>query len=190
MSALSQKMDNSGSGIKAVDDPVIAGAQPVAVAAGQPVVGKGGQPQPHCVYPGLNARSDYRREFEKRRVKWRVINLDGRAHWPRQALRTRGRRPVAISRSDCWIAASKSSLNSSRSSTKSFSRFLSLTRTPTSVTLQFTGAAGTVYSLQRAGAAAGPYKTRGTATADTSGAATYIDNAPLPGAGFYRISYP
>ena len=66
----------------------------------------------------------------------------------------------------------------------------SLTRTPTTVTIQFTGVAGTVYSLQRAGTVAGPYSHLGTATAGSDGTADFTDNAPLPTAAFYRISYP
>jgi hypothetical protein len=70
------------------------------------------------------------------------------------------------------------------------SRITWLTRTPTSVVIDMTGAAGTAYSVQRADAATGPYAPIGTATADSSGAATYTDNAPLPTAAFYRLSYP
>src|ERR1035438_1587034 len=111
-----QKMEDVGGVVEGIDDPVIANAQPVAVSAGQPMVGKGCEPQSHLVYPGLDARPYRRRELEKRGVETRVINLKGRAHRPRQGLRTRGRRPAAISRSDSWTAASKSSVNSSRSS--------------------------------------------------------------------------
>ena len=40
-----QEMDDAGRGVESVDDPVIADAQPVAVAAGQPMMGEGREPQ-------------------------------------------------------------------------------------------------------------------------------------------------
>jgi hypothetical protein len=61
---------------------------------------------------------------------------------------------------------------------------------PTSVTVRFTGVVSNTYSVLRAPAVTGQYTTNGTATVGQDGTATFTDNAPLPGAAFYRISYP
>jgi hypothetical protein len=50
------------------------------------------------------------------------------------------------------------------------------------VAIQVTGAASTVYWRQRAGAANEPQASVGTATTDSSGAAAFADDAPLPAA--------
>jgi hypothetical protein len=65
-----------------------------------------------------------------------------------------------------------------------------LSVTPTSVTVQFTGVPDTSYSVQRSADVAGPYGTIGSATTTGTGSATFTDNSPLPGTGFYRISNP
>jgi hypothetical protein len=66
----------------------------------------------------------------------------------------------------------------------------SLNWTPASVTLQFIGVPGTVYSVQRSGNVATGYGTIGTATAQSDGTAAFTDNSPLPTTGFYRITAP
>jgi hypothetical protein len=58
------------------------------------------------------------------------------------------------------------------------------------VQLNFTGLAGRTYSVQRAGTVNGSWTTIGTATANSSGAATYTDSTPPAGSAFYRIVYP
>jgi hypothetical protein len=66
----------------------------------------------------------------------------------------------------------------------------SITRTPTSATIKFSGVVGNTYTVLRAGAVAGTYGSIGTATVQPDGTATFTDNAPPAGAAFYRISYP
>jgi hypothetical protein len=66
----------------------------------------------------------------------------------------------------------------------------SLNWTPTSVTLQFIGVPGTVYSVQRSGNVATGYGTIGTATAQSDGTAAFTDNSPLSTTGFYRLTAP
>jgi len=56
--------------------------------------------------------------------------------------------------------------------------------------LTFTGTAGRTYSVLRTGSLGGSWTSVGTATANSSGTATFTDNSPLPNAGFYRIAYP
>jgi hypothetical protein len=68
---------------------------------------------------------------------------------------------------------------------------LSLTHTPTSVTVTFSGEVGKTYTVQRAGTVTGTYGSIGTATVvQPDGTGTFTDNSPLPSAAFYRISYP
>lgn len=67
---------------------------------------------------------------------------------------------------------------------------LTPTVTPSSVTVQFTGQIDSTYSVQRAATVSGPWTTVGTATVQGDGKATYIDNSPLPGTAFYRVSNP
>jgi hypothetical protein len=66
----------------------------------------------------------------------------------------------------------------------------SITRGPTSATIQFTGPAGLVCSVLRSGAVDGPYLSIGTATIQPDGTASFIDNAPPAGMAFYRIRNP
>jgi hypothetical protein len=66
----------------------------------------------------------------------------------------------------------------------------SITRTPTSATIKFSGVVGNAYTVLRAGTVGGTYGSVGTATVQPDGTATFTDNAPLAGAAFYRISYP
>jgi hypothetical protein len=66
----------------------------------------------------------------------------------------------------------------------------SITRGPTSATLNLLGPAGTVCSVQRAVIVTGPYTTIGPATLQPNGTATFTDNSPPAGAAFYRLSVP
>jgi hypothetical protein len=61
---------------------------------------------------------------------------------------------------------------------------------PTSVQLNFTGAASKLHYVLRAPVITGPWATNGTATTDGAGHATYTDNSPLPGGAFYRVYLP
>lgn len=65
-----------------------------------------------------------------------------------------------------------------------------ITRTSTSVTITFAGAAGETYNVLRSGNVAGGYTSVGSAVANGSGVATFMDNSPLADAAFYRISFP
>lgn len=58
------------------------------------------------------------------------------------------------------------------------------------VQVPFTGTAGTNYSILRAPAVNGPWAPAGSATVGSDGKAVYIDAAPLPGASFYRVTFP
>ncbi|MEO6034288.1 MAG: DNRLRE domain-containing protein [Verrucomicrobiota bacterium] len=69
-------------------------------------------------------------------------------------------------------------------------RIQSITRTFTTVTIQFTGVAGETYNIVRSGTVDGTYSRVGSAVAGGDGTATFTDNPPLPDAGFYRISHP
>jgi len=64
----------------------------------------------------------------------------------------------------------------------------SITRNPTSVTLQLTGDASTTYYIQRATVVTGAYATVGNATTAPDGTASFTDNSPPAGAAFYRLS--
>jgi hypothetical protein len=70
------------------------------------------------------------------------------------------------------------------------SRIQTISTTPTSVTIQFTGVPSTQYSVQRSADVAGPYGTIGPATTAGDGTASFTDNSPLPTTGFYRLSNP
>lgn len=69
-------------------------------------------------------------------------------------------------------------------------RILSLQRGATTVTLKFSGVIGNSYSVLRAPAVTGPYSSIGSVTVQPDGTATSVDNAPLAGQAFYRISAP
>jgi hypothetical protein len=66
----------------------------------------------------------------------------------------------------------------------------SIARGPSTATIQFTGAASSSFTVLRSGTVNGTYTSAGPATTDGSGNGTFIDNSPLPGAAFYRISSP
>ena len=95
-----QEMDQVLNCVKHLNDAIIANTKTVAVAASQPVVRKSGQVQTHFINFGFDARPDGSGKAKERCVEARVVDLRGRAHRGRQGLRTRGRRPVFISRSD------------------------------------------------------------------------------------------
>lgn len=61
---------------------------------------------------------------------------------------------------------------------------------PSGVQIQFTGEAGSSYTVWRAANAAGPWTNIGTATAGVDGAVFFTDDTPLPDAAFYRVSLP
>jgi len=61
---------------------------------------------------------------------------------------------------------------------------------PARVQVQFTGTPGKGYEIWRAATLAGPWTTLGTATVAGNGAGSFVDSAPLPNAGFYRVVYP
>jgi hypothetical protein len=63
-------------------------------------------------------------------------------------------------------------------------------RTPSTAVITFSGSVGTQYTILRSGTVNGNYTPAGTATVQPGGTGTFTDNAPLPGAAFYRISYP
>jgi hypothetical protein len=58
------------------------------------------------------------------------------------------------------------------------------------VQIQFNGTAGSTYTIQRASSLGGTWNTLGTALVGSGGAGSYLDNAPLSGAAFYRVMYP
>jgi hypothetical protein len=66
----------------------------------------------------------------------------------------------------------------------------SITRDASTATIVFSGVIGNTYSVLRSGTVTGGYSSIGTATVQPDGSATFTDNSPLPGAAFYRISYP
>jgi hypothetical protein len=66
----------------------------------------------------------------------------------------------------------------------------SVSYTPTSVTITFSGEVGTTYSVRRAGTVNGFYGVIGSAQVQPNGVATFTDNAPLAGSAFYQISNP
>jgi len=59
-----------------------------------------------------------------------------------------------------------------------------------SVQVQFTGVAGTSCTVWRASAVTGTYLSIGSTTIGGGGTGSITDNAPLPGAAFYRVSSP
>jgi hypothetical protein len=61
---------------------------------------------------------------------------------------------------------------------------------PGSVQVLFTGSASTTYTVLRASTVTGPYSPVGSAMTGGGGTGSFTDNAPLPGAAFYRVSYP
>lgn len=65
----------------------------------------------------------------------------------------------------------------------------SISRGPTSATINFTGAPLTLYSVRRSTTVNGTYTQIGTATTLADGTASYTDNSPPAGSAFYRI-YP
>lgn len=69
-------------------------------------------------------------------------------------------------------------------------RIGTVSRTATTVTLNFTGAPNTTYSIVRATTVHGTYGSIGQATTDGSGNGTFPDNAAPAGAAFYQISNP
>nr|AUN37537.1 putative hemagglutinin/hemolysin-related protein [uncultured bacterium] len=60
----------------------------------------------------------------------------------------------------------------------------------TQVQVKFAGTASKTYTVLRAPAVTGPWGSIGTATTDSSGQASFIDPAPLPGGAFYQVVYP
>ncbi len=64
------------------------------------------------------------------------------------------------------------------------------TVTQSSVTVRFTGTIGSTYTVLRSGSLTGSFTSIGTATVQGDGTATLIDNAPLAGTAFYRVSNP
>ena len=64
----------------------------------------------------------------------------------------------------------------------------SISRTSSSVTIQFTGAPSTTYSVQRTTTLGSGWGTIGSPTTSAGGAASFTDNAPPAGAAFYRIA--
>jgi hypothetical protein len=64
----------------------------------------------------------------------------------------------------------------------------SITRGPTSATLQLTGDPTTTYYIQRATSVTGAYGTIGNATTAGDGTVSFTDNSPPAGAAFYRLS--
>jgi hypothetical protein len=67
-------------------------------------------------------------------------------------------------------------------------RLLPLTVSPAQVRVKFTGSAGGVYTIERAAALDGTWTPIGSITVGDDGTATFMDNAPLSGAAFYRVS--
>src|SRR5205807_10600464 len=108
--------------IEHIDDSIVTNPETIPIAADKMVVRETGKPQPHLVNLGLNPCPNRWWEFKERGVKRHVADLERRAHLKAQGLRTRGRTPEFISRSDCWIADSNSGVNSILSSTKSSSQ--------------------------------------------------------------------
>src|SRR5207248_1566887 len=66
----------------------------------------------------------------------------------------------------------------------------SITRGSTSATIQFTGPPNTSCTVRRSATVNGTYTGIGPATIQPDGTASFIDNSPLPGQAFYRISSP
>ncbi len=66
----------------------------------------------------------------------------------------------------------------------------SITRGPTSATINFSGPPSTLLSVRRSGTVTGTYSVIGTATTAGDGTATFTDNSPPAGSAFYRISNP
>ncbi len=58
------------------------------------------------------------------------------------------------------------------------------------INVPFRGTPNTVYSVLRAPSPNGPWSNVGSATVDANGNASFMDNTPLLGQGYYRISYP
>jgi hypothetical protein len=61
---------------------------------------------------------------------------------------------------------------------------------PNQIQVPFRGTASKTYSVMRAPAPSGPWSNIGSATVDSNGNASFMDNSPLPGQGYYRIVYP
>ncbi len=66
----------------------------------------------------------------------------------------------------------------------------SISRDATSATIQFSGTAGSTYTVLRSGTVNGTYSSVGTAVAQPDGSASFTDNASPAGQAFYRISFP
>ncbi len=58
------------------------------------------------------------------------------------------------------------------------------------VLIKFTGVIGRTYTVLRSAVPGPTWTSRGTATVGVDGTATLTDNSPLPGAAYYRVSYP
>ena len=69
-------------------------------------------------------------------------------------------------------------------------RITSVTRAASSVSVGFSGPAGAVCSVLRAGTVMGSYASVGSATIQPDGTASFTDNSPPAGKAFYRISIP
>jgi hypothetical protein len=61
---------------------------------------------------------------------------------------------------------------------------------PGSVEIRFSGEVGETYTVLRAASVTGPYTSIGTAVVQAGGTATLVDNSPLSGGAFYRVSKP
>jgi len=61
---------------------------------------------------------------------------------------------------------------------------------PGGFSVSFAGIPGLTYTVQRAPTPSGPWTTLTTVTVGLDGIGTYVDTNPLPGAGFYRTTYP
>ena len=75
-----EEMDHVSAGIKSVDHPVIADAQPVTVVAGQVMMGKRFKAKSHFVDFRLDSVANGEKQPEKRSIKPGVINLECSAH--------------------------------------------------------------------------------------------------------------
>jgi len=67
---------------------------------------------------------------------------------------------------------------------------ISITATPTLVTVRFAGIPEYTYTVQRAPSTSGPWTTVGSITVPDSGIATFEDSSPLSPMGFYRTFMP
>jgi hypothetical protein len=69
-------------------------------------------------------------------------------------------------------------------------KLLPLTVSSTQVQVKFSGTIGTTYTVWRTASLGGTWSSIGTAMVGSDGTATFMDNAPLPTAAYYRLSNP